>query len=144
LIPNPICRSYLLKSQIRYGQETGLKKSDKGRICRSEQVTPQRSMELSLAYAPPLIISAGVSNQVFDSLENGAKTPPYVRSATAPRGWNVPVPHGHKTASCRAIFGQNTVCHLSRHRRHHASEAAWQTLCASTEISCHPFPVQSL
>src|SRR5712691_788318 len=42
---------------------------------RGEQVTPERLMELSFAYAPPLIISAGVSNQVFDSLEDGAKTP---------------------------------------------------------------------
>jgi ubiquinone/menaquinone biosynthesis C-methylase UbiE len=31
-------------------------------------------MELSFAYAPPLIISAAVSNKVFDSLEDGAKT----------------------------------------------------------------------
>jgi SAM-dependent methyltransferase len=43
-------------------------------IRRAEQVTPQRLMELSFAYAPPLIISAAVSNDVFDSLKNGAKT----------------------------------------------------------------------
>jgi len=71
-----------------------------------KQVTPERLMELSFAYAPPLIISAGVTNKVFDSLEDGAKTSPYVPSATAPRGWRVPVPHGQKTASRRAIFGQ--------------------------------------
>jgi hypothetical protein len=41
---------------------------------RRKQVTPQRLMELSFAYAPPLIISAAVSNRVFDSLEAGAKT----------------------------------------------------------------------
>ena len=41
---------------------------------RKKQVTPERLMELSFAYAPPVIISAGVSNKVFDSLENGAKT----------------------------------------------------------------------
>jgi hypothetical protein len=29
-----------------------------------------------------------------------------VPSATAPRGWRVPVPHGQKTASRRAIFDQ--------------------------------------
>ena len=39
-----------------------------------KQVTPQRLMELSFAYAPPLIISAAVGNKVFDTLENGAKT----------------------------------------------------------------------
>jgi ubiquinone/menaquinone biosynthesis C-methylase UbiE len=39
-------------------------------------------MELSFAYAPPLIISAGVSNQVFDSLEDGAKTPEQVAEKT--------------------------------------------------------------
>jgi ubiquinone/menaquinone biosynthesis C-methylase UbiE len=41
---------------------------------RKKQVTPERLMELSFAYAPPLIINAGVSNKVFDSLEGGAKT----------------------------------------------------------------------
>ncbi len=41
---------------------------------RKKQVTPERLMELAFAYAPPLIISAGVSNQVFNSLEDGAKT----------------------------------------------------------------------
>jgi hypothetical protein len=76
---------------------------------RKKQVTPERLMELSFAYAPPLIISAAVSNRVFDSLEDGAKTPPYVPCATAPLGWRVPVPHRQKTASRRAIFGQKTL-----------------------------------
>jgi len=49
---------------------------------RKKQVTPERLMELSFAYAPPLIISAGVSNQVFDSLEDGAKTPEQVAERT--------------------------------------------------------------
>jgi hypothetical protein len=49
---------------------------------RKKQVTPERLMELSFAYAPPLIISAGVSNQVFDSLEDGAKTPGQVAEKT--------------------------------------------------------------
>ena len=39
-------------------------------------------MELSFAYAPPLIISAGVSNKVFDSLEGGAKTPEQIAEET--------------------------------------------------------------
>jgi ubiquinone/menaquinone biosynthesis C-methylase UbiE len=47
-----------------------------------KQVTPERLMELSFAYAPPLIISAGVSNKVFDSLEHGAKTPEQVAKET--------------------------------------------------------------
>ena len=47
-----------------------------------KQVTPERLMELSFAYAPPLIISAGVSNKVFDSLEGGAKTPRQVAEET--------------------------------------------------------------
>src|SRR5438477_4206924 len=38
-----------------------------------KQVTPERLMELSFSYAPPLIISAAVGNKVFDTLENGAK-----------------------------------------------------------------------
>ena len=47
-----------------------------------KQVTPERLMELSFAYAPPLIISAGVSNKVFDSLEGGAKNPGQVAEET--------------------------------------------------------------
>src|SRR5215471_5651781 len=41
---------------------------------RKKQITPERLMELSFAYAPPLIVSAGVNNKVFDLLEDGAKT----------------------------------------------------------------------
>jgi ubiquinone/menaquinone biosynthesis C-methylase UbiE len=47
-----------------------------------KQVTAERLMELSFAYAPPLIISAGVSNKVFDSLEDGAKKPEQVAKET--------------------------------------------------------------
>ncbi|MBO0694480.1 MAG: methyltransferase domain-containing protein [Verrucomicrobia bacterium] len=39
-------------------------------------------MELSFAYAPPLIISAGVNNKVFDSLEDGAKTAEQIAKET--------------------------------------------------------------
>jgi ubiquinone/menaquinone biosynthesis C-methylase UbiE len=49
---------------------------------RKKQVTPERLMELSFAYAPPLIISAGVSNKVFDSLEDSAKTREQVAEET--------------------------------------------------------------
>ncbi|HEV2994433.1 MAG TPA: methyltransferase dimerization domain-containing protein, partial [Chthoniobacterales bacterium] len=49
---------------------------------RTKQVTPERLMELSFAYAPPLIISAGVSNKVFDSLEGDAKTPEQLAKKT--------------------------------------------------------------
>src|SRR5438874_8278704 len=38
------------------------------------QVTPERLMQFGSAYAPPLIIGAAVSNKVFDTLANGAKT----------------------------------------------------------------------
>src|SRR5437879_9057715 len=47
-----------------------------------KQVTPERLMELSFAYAPPLIISAGVTNKVFDSFEDGAKTSEQVAKET--------------------------------------------------------------
>jgi len=46
------------------------------------EVTPERLMELSFAYAPPLVISAGVSHKVFDSLEHGAKTSEQVAEET--------------------------------------------------------------
>jgi ubiquinone/menaquinone biosynthesis C-methylase UbiE len=41
---------------------------------RKKQVTPERLQQLGFAYAPPLIISAAVSNKVFDALATGAKT----------------------------------------------------------------------
>jgi 3-hydroxy-5-methyl-1-naphthoate 3-O-methyltransferase len=47
-----------------------------------KHVTPERLMELSFAYAPPLIISAGVSNKVFDTLEGNAKTTEQVANKT--------------------------------------------------------------
>jgi ubiquinone/menaquinone biosynthesis C-methylase UbiE len=64
-------------------RKTRRKKSAKRRIRRGEHVTSQRLMELSFAYAPPLIISAAVSNRVFDSLENGAKTSEQVAEETS-------------------------------------------------------------
>ncbi|PYL01395.1 MAG: hypothetical protein DME32_09160 [Verrucomicrobia bacterium] len=36
-------------------------------------VTPERLMQFGFAYAPPLIIGAGVANKVFDTLASGAK-----------------------------------------------------------------------
>jgi len=41
---------------------------------RKKQVTPERLMEISFAYGPPLIIGAAVSNKVFDALVNSSKT----------------------------------------------------------------------
>jgi len=49
---------------------------------RKKQLTPERLMELSFAYAPPLIVSAAVSNKIFDSLEEGAKTSEQIAKAT--------------------------------------------------------------
>src|SRR5207249_1897783 len=58
-------------------------KSDMSKKTRGKkQVTPERLMELSFAYAPPLIISAGVSNKIFDSLEGDAKTAEQVAAKT--------------------------------------------------------------
>jgi len=48
-------------------------------------------MELSFAYAPPLIISAGVSNKVFDSLEDGAKTSEQVAKETGASARALPI-----------------------------------------------------
>jgi ubiquinone/menaquinone biosynthesis C-methylase UbiE len=63
-------------------KKTRRKKSNKEGIRRDKKVTPERLMELSFAYAPPLIISAGVSNNVFDSLEHSAKTAEQVAEET--------------------------------------------------------------
>jgi ubiquinone/menaquinone biosynthesis C-methylase UbiE len=46
------------------------------------QVTPERLMQLGLAYAPPLIIGAAVSNKVFDTLVTGPKTVEELSKAT--------------------------------------------------------------
>jgi ubiquinone/menaquinone biosynthesis C-methylase UbiE len=50
------------------------RKNMAGKTRRKKQVMPERLMELNFAYAPPLIISAAVNNEVFDSLENSART----------------------------------------------------------------------
>lgn len=47
-----------------------------------KQITSERLQELGFAYAPPLIISAAVSNKVFDALQNGAKTVEQVSKQT--------------------------------------------------------------
>jgi ubiquinone/menaquinone biosynthesis C-methylase UbiE len=47
-----------------------------------KQITPERLMELSFAYAPPLIISAAAGNKIFDTLENSAKTAEEVANTT--------------------------------------------------------------
>jgi ubiquinone/menaquinone biosynthesis C-methylase UbiE len=49
---------------------------------REKKVTPERLMELSFAYAPPLIISAAAANNVFDTLENSAKAAEEVAKET--------------------------------------------------------------
>src|SRR3977135_1308665 len=38
-------------------------------------VTPERLMQLSFAYAPPLIIGAACANRIFDTLTAGPRTP---------------------------------------------------------------------
>src|SRR4029077_10167073 len=45
-------------------------------------LTSERLQQLGFAYAPPLIISAAVSNKVFDTLENGAKSVDQVSKQT--------------------------------------------------------------
>ena len=47
-----------------------------------KQITPERLMELSFAYAPPLVISAAAGNKIFDTLENSAKTAEEVAKTT--------------------------------------------------------------
>ena len=49
---------------------------------KQKQVTPERLMELGFAYAPPLIISAAVRNNIFNTLENRSKTPEEIAKET--------------------------------------------------------------
>lgn len=46
------------------------------------QVTPERLMQLTWGYAPPLILEAALRHRVFDVLDNGAKTIEEVEDAT--------------------------------------------------------------
>jgi ubiquinone/menaquinone biosynthesis C-methylase UbiE len=62
--------------------KTRQKKSAKGQIRRGGQVTSERLQQLGFAYGPPLIISAAVSNNVFDTLVNAAKTVEQVSKET--------------------------------------------------------------
>ena len=47
-----------------------------------EKLTPERLQQFGFAYAPPLIISAAVNNNVFDTLESGPKTVEQVKNKT--------------------------------------------------------------
>jgi precorrin-6B methylase 2 len=46
------------------------------------QITPERLMQFSFAYAPPLVIGAAVTNKVFETLANGGKTVEEVSNET--------------------------------------------------------------
>ena len=49
---------------------------------KTKKLTPERLQQFGFAYAPPLIISAAVSNKVFDTLQSGAKTVEHVKKET--------------------------------------------------------------
>src|SRR4051794_16701965 len=54
----------------------------------TKKLTPERLQQFGFAYAPPLIISAAVNNNVFDTLQRGPKTVEQVTKETggSPRG----------------------------------------------------------
>src|SRR5947207_15664554 len=82
MILNLNARTYCQNIKYDVAKRTRNTKSVKGLIRRSEPVTPERLKEIGFAYAPPLIISAGVNNKVFDSLQNGAKTSEQIAEQT--------------------------------------------------------------
>ena len=49
---------------------------------QTKKLTPERLQQFGFAYAPPLIISAAVNNNVFDTLESGPKTVEQVKNKT--------------------------------------------------------------
>jgi SAM-dependent methyltransferase len=49
---------------------------------QKKQLTPERLMQFSFAYAPPIVIGAAASNKVFDTLQRGPKTVEQVSIAT--------------------------------------------------------------
>ena len=90
-----------------------------------EQATPERLMELSFAYAPPVMIGAGVTNQVFRFFGrwrenialrarcNCAARLARARCLTVKRRWRQDL-----------SSAKNAVCQLSCHRRHRATSGA--------------------
>jgi hypothetical protein len=57
-------------------------------IASTIEVTPERLMQFTLGFAPPLIIETAIRHGVFDALEHGAKTieKVCVDTRTSPRG----------------------------------------------------------
>jgi len=55
---------------------------------KTKKLTPERLQQFGFAYAPPLIISAAVNNEVFDALESEPKTVEQLQKQTgaSPRG----------------------------------------------------------
>jgi SAM-dependent methyltransferase len=49
---------------------------------QKKPLTPERLMQFSFAYAPPIVIGAAASNKVFDTLQSGAKSVEQVSKAT--------------------------------------------------------------
>src|SRR6476646_6619339 len=49
---------------------------------QTKKLTPERLQQFGFAYAPPLIISAAVNNNVFDTLESGPMTVEQVKNKT--------------------------------------------------------------
>jgi ubiquinone/menaquinone biosynthesis C-methylase UbiE len=49
---------------------------------KTKKLTPERLQQLGFAYSPPLIISAAVNNNVFDTLQAGPKTVEQVKRET--------------------------------------------------------------
>jgi hypothetical protein len=49
---------------------------------QTKKLTPERLQQFGFAYAPPLIISAAVNNNVFDTLERGPMTVEQVKNKT--------------------------------------------------------------
>jgi hypothetical protein len=60
----PLVDLTIHKNQIKYAKESS----------REKAFTPEPLMDLSFAYAAPLVIVSAVNNKVFDSLESEPKT----------------------------------------------------------------------
>ncbi len=65
-------------------------------------VTPDRIMQLTWGYAPPLILEAAIRHRVFDVLDNGPKTVEEVEDATGASARGL-------TALMNALVGLNLL-----------------------------------
>jgi ubiquinone/menaquinone biosynthesis C-methylase UbiE len=94
---------------------------------KNSALTPERIMQLSWGYAPPLIIEAAVKHHLFDLLDASPRTAPQLakKAGVSVRG---------VTAICNALVGLQLLARVNGHYRLTPESAAF---LVSTEPAFH-------